>query len=118
MRLNAGVAPEMMRKPFIEDGGITDAQRAVNEREWRRPENWKGRLFPAYRSSLDSRPFVPARAVRPRSKVDMRGVGVLCNVTANRGHPRGRIWTLLAWGAVGAVCAAYLIAVGFRVWSR
>jgi len=107
-----------MRNPFIEDAGITEAQRALNEREWRSPENWKGRLFPAYRSSFDSRSFVPARALRPRSEEDMRGIGVLCTVTANRGHPRGRIWTLLAWVAVGTVCASYLIALGFEMWRR
>lgn len=98
--------------------GITAEQKAVNDREWRDPKNWKGWLFPAYSSSIDSRPFVMGRMFKPKSPEDIAWAGVLCRQTVNRAHPRGRIWAILAWGAVLAIVTVWLVLMAMMIWKE
>ena len=91
--------------------GITPEQKIINDREWRDPKNWKGFLFPAYYSELDSRPFVLARMFKPKSHDDLKWAGVLCSQTVNRAHRRGRIWVILMWIAVLSIILYCIFAI-------
>jgi len=97
--------------------GITPEQEAINDREWHDPRNWKGWLFPAYSSPLDSRPFVLGRMFKPESPGDNTWAGVLCRQTVNRAHPRGRIWAILAWAVMLAIVAAWLVLMAIMIWE-
>jgi uncharacterized membrane protein len=59
---------------------VMEIQDAINEQEWNRPDNWRGRLG-NYRSTRDTRLWVPKR--NPR-----------LGWTLNFAHPASR-WTCL-----------------------
>ena len=90
--------------------GTSSRQASINDNEWRKPENWHGRLFPSYSSKIDTRPFVPGRMFRPRTNDDLRGVGFLTSQVVNRGHTRGRVWSIIGWVAVAGIVIVWVVA--------
>lgn len=105
----ADVMPNALNDILCNPAGISPEQAAINEAEWRKPENWHGVLFPSYCSKTDTRPFVPGRTFRPKTADDLRWVGVLTRQIPNRGHSRGRIWSILGWAAVIGVAVVWIV---------
>ena len=91
--------------------GTSSQQSAINEEEWRKPENWHGNIFPGYSSKLDTRPFVRGRMFPPKSMDDTRWAGVLTSQITNRGHPRGWVWSILARVTVVGIVIIWIVAV-------
>jgi len=107
-----------MNNALCDPAGITPEQKEVNDREWRSPENWRGGIFPAYASPLDSRPFVPARMFKPKTPDDLRWVQVLCTQTSNGAHRTGRIWTFLGRAVVLILALIWLGLMVMMYWKK
>ena len=109
--------PKSMNDLLCEPSGTSSRQAAINDEEWRNPENWHGVIFPSYSSKIDTRPFVPGRMFRPKTPDDLRWAGVFTSQVVNRGHRRGRIWSFLGWVAVIGVLIIWIV-LGVVIGSR